>query len=173
MFRKSLFLGLTLMLGVVLISLIVQGRRQEKKQAAMRVAEVIKQYKPTATRIIAPRDLEIVSAEVISNSVKPPPGCFAVIRNHGHIAYSNAQLELAAVGKDGHVFATGAFVVEKVIPPGAEVHVENAVAEPVLKSVDEEIKQQRLKAGAIHQYRLRVRSAEIAAASAPLDTAQK
>ncbi len=160
-----------LMLGAVLVSLIIQGRRQEKKQAATRVVEVIKQYKPTPTRILAPQDLEVIrtAAEVAFNpgTGRPAP-FFAVIRNKGTVAYSNANVELNALGKDGHILAAAVFTLEKVIPPGAEVHIEDAAAEAAQKAIDDKIREQHLNPGSIVY---RVRSAEIA--PAPSDAAQK
>ena len=122
MFRKYLFLGLMLMLGAVLISLIVQGRRQEKKQAAMRVVEVVKQYKPTPMRIVAPHDLQAMNP----NGAAP----FA-IRNNGTVMYSNPELEFEYLWKDGGVLIRQTVTIEKAIPPGQEISIENAAPESV------------------------------------------
>ena len=121
MFRKSLFLGLMALLGAVLVSLIVQGRRQEKKQAATRVVEIVKQFKPTPTIIIAPQDLEIVI-------VSPDNPARFAIRNQGAVTYSNPEVEFAYLGRDGRVLQNQTVKIDKVIPPGQEVSVENAVS---------------------------------------------
>ena len=117
MFRKSIFLGLMVLLGAALISLVVQGRRQEQKQAATRVFEVIKRFKPTPTRVIAPQDLEIVRSDSAAR--------FA-IRNHGTTTYSNPEVEFVYLGKDGRVLQNQTVKIDKVIPPGQEVSLENA-----------------------------------------------
>ncbi len=147
MFRKSLFLGLMVLLGAVLVSLVIQGRRQEKKQAAMRVADVIKEYKPTPTRIIAPRDLEIVRLN---------PGERFAIRNRGDIAYSNPEVAFEFVGKSGRVLGTRNIKVEKVIPPGLEVEVP---APPMPEGTE--------------RTRVKVRSAELTASPPASETARK
>ena len=63
MIRKSLFFGLTLALIVALVTLILQGRRQEKLQANKKV-EVIKESTASPIRVYAPADLEIVRSTV-------------------------------------------------------------------------------------------------------------
>jgi len=122
MFRKSLFLGLTVLLGAVLVSLVIQGRRQEQKQAATKVFEVVKQFKPTPTRVIAPQDLEIV---------RPEDSVQFTIRNHGTVAYSNPEVEFIYMGKDGRVLENQTVKIGKVIPPGQEVSIENAGSDKV------------------------------------------
>ena len=119
MFRRSLFLGLMVLLGAVLVSLVVQGRRQEKKKAATRVVEVVKQFKPTPTVVIAPQDLEIIGPD--------NPARFA-IRNHGTVSYSNPEVEAVYLGKDGRVLQNQTVKIDKVIPPGQEISIENAVS---------------------------------------------
>lgn len=122
MFRKSLFLGLMLLLGAALVSLVVQGRRQEKKQAATRIVEVVKQFKPTPTRVIAPQDLEIVGPD--------NPARFA-IRNHGTVTYRNSEVEFVYLGRDGRVLENRTVKIDKMIPPGQEVSVENAASDKI------------------------------------------
>jgi hypothetical protein len=141
MFRKYLFLGLMVMLGAVLVSLMIQGRRQEKRQAALRVVEVVKQYKPTATRIIAPRDLQTVS----SNNASP-----LAIRNNGTVAYSNPEIEFEYLGKDDRVLDKQTVRIEKAIPPGQEISVESAAPESIPEGTRRTV--------------VKVRSAEIAPA---------
>ena len=119
MFRRSLFLGLMVLLGAVLVALVVQGRRQEKKEASTRVVEVVKQFKPTPTIVIAPQDLEIVGSE--------NPARFA-IRNHGTVTYSNPEIEVEYLAGDGRVLQNETVKIEKVIPPGQEIPVENAIS---------------------------------------------
>ena len=119
MFRKSLFLGLMVLLAAVLVALVVQGRRQEKKEASARVVEVVKQFKPTATIVIAPQDLEIVGSD---NPVR-----FS-IRNNGTVTYSNPEIEVEYLAGDGRVLQNEAVRIEKVIPPGQEILLENAVS---------------------------------------------
>jgi hypothetical protein len=119
MFRRSLFLGLMVLLGAVLVSLVVQGRRQEKKEVATRVVEVVKQFKPTPTVVIAPLDLQIIGSD---NIVR-----FA-IRNQGTMTYNNPEVEIVYLTGDGRVLKSEIVKIDKVIPPGQEIPVENAVS---------------------------------------------
>lgn len=107
------------LLGAVLVSLVVQGRRQEKKEASTRVVEVVKQFKPTPTIVIAPQDLEIIGSD--------NPARFAIL-NHGTVTYSNPEVEVAYLAGDGRVLQNEIVKIDKVIPPGQEIPVENAVS---------------------------------------------
>jgi hypothetical protein len=118
MFRRSLFIGLTLMLAAVLVSLVIKGRQAEKRAAAAaaanRVVEVVKQYKPTPTRIIAPQDLEVT---------QPPQS--PIVRNLGKVAYTNPELEIT-FSRDGKELSTEKQKFEKTIQPGEAVPIELA-----------------------------------------------
>ena len=115
MFRRSLFIGLTVMLAAVLVSLVIKGRQQEKKAAAAaaasRVIEVVKQYKPTPTRIIAPQDLVVETSQ--------PP----VIRNTGKISYANLELEITFSRRNTEV-GSEKLRMEKTIQPGETVPID-------------------------------------------------
>jgi hypothetical protein len=116
MFRRSLFLGLTVMLAAVLVSLVIKGRQQEKKvaadAAASRVTEVVKQYKPTPTRVIAPHDLVVVV-----ETSQPP-----VVRNIGKIPYTNPELEIT-FSRGKKETSTEKLRIEKTIQPGEAIPI--------------------------------------------------
>jgi hypothetical protein len=109
MFRKSLFIGLTVMLAAVLVSLAIKGRQQEKKNAAAaaasRVIEVVKQYKPTAMRVIAPQDLVVEPSQ--------PP----VVRNTGKVPYANPEVEFT-FSKGNTEVSTEKRKIDRTIQPG-------------------------------------------------------
>jgi hypothetical protein len=115
MFRRSLFIGLTVMLAAVLVSLVIKGRQQEKKNAAAaaasRVIEVVKQYKPTPTRVIAPQDLVVEPSQ--------PP----VVRNNGKIPYTNPELEIT-FSKGNTEVSTEKRKIDKTIQPGETVPID-------------------------------------------------
>jgi hypothetical protein len=117
MFRRSLFIGLTVMLAAVLVALVIKGRQAEKRAAAAaaasRVVEVVKQYKPTPTRVIAPQDLQVVAQ----------PSQPMAIRNNGKSAYNNAEVEIVFV-KGGTEVSTERRKLEKTIAPGEVVPIE-------------------------------------------------
>jgi len=132
MFRKSIFLGLMVLLGAVMVALVVQGRRQEQKQAAAKVYEVVKQFKPTATRVIAPQDLEIVPSDGAARFT---------IRNHGTVTYSNPEVEFVYLGQNGRVLQSQTVKIDKVISPGQEVTIENMGSD----KIPEETRRTQLK----------------------------
>jgi hypothetical protein len=115
MFRRSLFIGLTVMLAAVLVSLVIKGRQQEKRAAATaaasRVTEVVKQYKPTPTRVIAPQELVVETSS--------PP----VVRNTGKIPYTNPELEITFSRGNTEV-STERRKIEKTIQPGEAIPID-------------------------------------------------
>ena len=63
MFRKSIFLGMMVLLGAVLVSLVLSGRKEEQRQAAA-PTEIVKTAKATATRSMVPEDLDVGESRV-------------------------------------------------------------------------------------------------------------
>ena len=126
MLRKMLFWGLTLMLVAVIVSLAVRSRHQEKKQAAA-VVEVVRQSKPTATRVVAPQDLMIVESKMklVAASAKEQTTAAAqhevVVHNDGPVGYGNVQLKFTYLGRGEKVLESKTCVVAKPIPPGQTV----------------------------------------------------
>jgi hypothetical protein len=127
MFRKYLFSGLMLALVAVIVTLVLKGRQQEKRQAAARVVEILKQYKPTATRIIAPDDLELVLPGGETGSAAPSR--FS-IRNRGKVTYANPEIDFVYLGKGDKPIETRTMKVEKAVPPGEEVPVGTSEPQP-------------------------------------------
>ncbi len=124
MIRKWLFLGITLMLVVVLIYLIIQGRRLEKMQANQ-VVEIVQESKSTLTRAFNPLDLEIARSEMLlEESVARGTKTRTVrheieIRNNGKVSYSGFQLSFDYLNRGGKMLATGTRFIEQTISPGA------------------------------------------------------
>ncbi len=126
MFRKSLFLGLTLMLAVVLVSLVIRSRREEKKDSAA-TREIVRQSRPSPTREIAPRDLVIVESkmEMVGPGGKPVSGeqpaatthHEIVARNDGPAEYNAIHLKITYLDRKGQVLGSKVHFVSKPVPP--------------------------------------------------------
>jgi hypothetical protein len=124
MIRKSLFLGLTLVLIAALIALIVRGYKTEKEQASQ-PSEKVEEAKSTATRVISPRDLEILNPKttVEKNADPKEPSCIShheiEIRNSGKVSYKDIQLRFAYLDRKGKESAAKIHSTSQIIAPGA------------------------------------------------------
>ncbi len=144
MFRRSLFLGLTLMLAAVLVFLVIQGRRQEKlRQSTPRTVEVLRQSTPSLTRVIAPDDLDIVESKMelgASGTAKNQTqsgGVTAihrvVIRNNGRTAYHSLALQISYLGRGNKMIESRTVPAAELLQPGqarsiVDLKVENVPA---------------------------------------------
>jgi hypothetical protein len=132
MIRRSLFWGLTLMLGAVLVWLIINGRKEEARQATA-PAEVVKTASLSPTRVVAPKDLEIVASNAmgaIKASRSEPIGPIA-IRNNGKISYHAIMLSLAYLDGNDRVLDTRSRLVPDTIQPGQSFTVSDFPLEDV------------------------------------------
>lgn len=140
MFRKNLFLGLTIMLGVVLIYLILQAREEEKEIQARR-NEIVRSSKPSRTRVIYPRDLEIIdssmeltgelsgelseelSESADSTSEEARSGLVANhrirIRNRGSVQYQDPLLQIAYLDRREKTLESRTHAATMALSPGA------------------------------------------------------
>ncbi|MGA2260103.1 MAG: hypothetical protein ABSH28_01565 [Acidobacteriota bacterium] len=118
MIRKSIFWGITLMLGTVLVWLVIQGRREETKQAAA-PTEIVQTAKASPTRIFAPGDLEVGESRegVTSKQATPAPIGKIEIRNHGKVAYHDIMLKLTCLGGGGKVLDAQTRLIPGTIEP--------------------------------------------------------
>ncbi len=92
MFRRYLFLALTLMLAVVFVYLVIQSRREAKQVTETRSVEVIHESRPTATRAIAPADIEVAGCTVTQSGAGP--AVRVDLRNAGHTGYRNLMVRI-------------------------------------------------------------------------------
>lgn len=129
MFRKSLFLGLTLMLAAVLAYLVIEGRRQEKRrQEVPKTVEIVRDSPPSLTRVIAPDDLEIVESrmeisEAAEGKGSAPAGSLTAIhtfsiRHKGSTRYHSLALKIAYLNSDGSQIITRVVPVSEAPAPG-------------------------------------------------------
>ena len=106
--RKYLFYGLTIVLASAFIFLAVQGRRMEKEQKEQG-SEIVKNYTPTPTRVLAPHDLEILSSDMILPRDNDKNGKQEAVRhrieilNSGNVSYCEIQLRLTYLDANGKV----------------------------------------------------------------------
>ena len=106
--RKYLFYGLTIILVSAFIFLAVQSRRMEKEQKEQG-SEIVKNYTPTPTRVLAPHDLEILSSDMILPRDNDKNGKQEAVRhrieilNSGNVSYCEIQLRLTYLDANGKV----------------------------------------------------------------------
>jgi hypothetical protein len=131
MFRKTLFGGLTLMLVACLIWLIIRGRQQEARLAAV-PGEIVKTARSTSTRVVAPGDLEAVLSQPPAGSSLAPRSLGKVtLRNLGGQTYHNVMLTLSFVDAGGKALGAQNHLVRESIGPGqtfvaGEISADNA-----------------------------------------------
>ncbi len=124
MVRRSLFWGLTLMLGAVFIWLIINGRKEEMRQTAAH-AEVVQTAQLSATRVVGTGDLEIVDSDVKGvrkDEDKETLGPI-MIRNRGNLPYHNALLRLQCLDASGKIVDTRTWNFAGTFPPGQSVTI--------------------------------------------------
>ncbi|MBP1596294.1 MAG: hypothetical protein H6Q05_1671 [Acidobacteria bacterium] len=139
MFRKYIFLGLMIMLGAVLVMLVVQGRKQEALRAQTPApAEIIRTARATATRVMAPRDLQITESGgdaaggAGAGTGNTPSAVIArqSIRNSGRVAYHNIMLKITCLGKGGKVLEIRTRLLPETIPSGLSRSLADLANEP-------------------------------------------
>lgn len=132
MLRRSLFWGLTLMLGAVLVWLIINGRKEEARLASA-PSEVVQTARLSATRAIAPGDLEVAEAEVgrINRETALEQLGPVVIRNRGSVAYHGTMLRLQCLDSAGKLLDTRTHLAPDTIAPGQNITVGGIALEKV------------------------------------------
>ncbi len=135
MVRRSLFLGLTGMLVAVLVYLVVQGRKEDRQQQQQnqRPLELIRESKPSLTRVIAPQELHIIDSRMELS----PAGAGTVsdkhviaIRNEGPTRFRSLRFRVIYLGHGGKVLATSTHEIRETIQPG-ETYSGNVMIESV------------------------------------------
>ena len=134
MLRKSLLAGLTLMLVAIFVFLIIKGRREESRRAgeesqrAPAPVEVTKTARSTATRVIAPKDLEASESPDAGGPAKAAAQYVpseVAIQNRGAVPYHDIMLQLAFLGSGGKVLETRMQLIAQTLPPGQRLIVAN------------------------------------------------
>jgi hypothetical protein len=142
MIRKSVFWGLTLLLVVVLIGLVLRGGRLEKQQA-VKPTEVIQESVSTPTRVLKPKDLEVVRPKMrFEKKVDGETQSLCAwhemeIRNtKEETSYGKIQLSIDYMDRRGKVLATKPYSAVKTIMPGdilrlADIKIEDLPVQTV------------------------------------------
>jgi hypothetical protein len=132
MIRKNLFIGLTIMLGVILIYLVFQAREEEKEVRA-RSTEIIQKSKPSRTRVLLPRDLQITESRMDLAETLPEPdsessGLTAThgltIRNVGKVWYHDPLLEISYLDRRDKLLEHRNHTAQGEISPGTSLRFE-------------------------------------------------
>ena len=128
MFRRSIFLGLMVLLGSVLVYMVLSARKQEKRISSP-PAEIVRQSKPSATRVLAPEDLQVTDASMAilpPSGGSGPPAQVAVrhsvtVRNAGKRHYRGFMLRFDYKTASGSVVESRSREVSQDAPPGETV----------------------------------------------------
>jgi hypothetical protein len=124
MIRKSVFWGLTLLLVVALIGIVLRGGRLAKQQAD-KPTEVIQESVSTPTRVLKPKDLEVIRPKMrLEKKVDGDARSLCAwheieIRNTKEEAsYGKIQLSIDYMDRRGKVLATKPYSTAGTIMPG-------------------------------------------------------
>lgn len=139
MIRKSFFFGLTLVLVVALVTLILQGRKQEKLQASQK-SEVIKESASSPIRVYEPSDLEIIrpTADFAKKSdgktFSLGAGHGIEILNKGKVPYREILLALYYTDLKGKQVATKTYLIRKPLLPETSLKITDIPADSLPSS---------------------------------------
>lgn len=142
MFRRSIFLGLMVLLGSVLVYLILSARKQEKRAAAP-APEIVRQSKPSATRVLSHTDLQVTGTTMEILRPPAPPGSAprisarqsVTIRNRGATSYAGLMLRLTYLTASGSTIETRSHQVSVKVLAGESVQLNDVVIEGLPASV--------------------------------------
>lgn len=125
MFRRRLFLSLTAFLVAVLAWLGVRSYRAEFEHAPNPPGEIIRESKPSMTRVLSPDELQVAQSSMEwlpAASTNTPAAVHSVtIRNTGVVAYRDIVLEFGYEDGGGRPLGTATHKVERAILPGETV----------------------------------------------------
>jgi hypothetical protein len=99
--------------------------------------EDIRKSKPTLTRVLRPKDLQIVDATMelsqSSSNQTVDARHFFVIRNDGELAYRNITLAFAYLTREGKALETRTYSISDPLLPGKTVTVKELAMKAVSK----------------------------------------
>ncbi len=134
MVRRSIFLGLMVLLGAVLVYMVLSARREEKRVGSP-PAEIVRQSKPSATRVLTPADLQVSdpSMEILPPSTGSAPEVAArhsvTVRNEGTRHYIRFMLRIDYSSASGRAIETRSHQVSQDLPPGGAVRLQDLLME--------------------------------------------
>jgi hypothetical protein len=136
MMRKSLFWGLTLILIAVIVNLMIRGRRLEKERAGQ-VVEAIQESKPSPTRVLGPRNLEIVRSKmIVENESDIKRQSYTAryeieIQNSGSVPYGEICLGFTYLDGKGNILATKTRSINRTLMPGADLTISDIMIDDI------------------------------------------
>jgi hypothetical protein len=129
MSRKPRLLALIVLLALAAVWVVISARRTPTRLTPAPLPSPsaphssVRQLEATLTRVLFPRDLEIVESTPILSG--EGDGVIArhrvVIRNKGKVSYRNVSLEFSYLGRRGRVLATRTHLVTGPLPAGEAV----------------------------------------------------
>jgi len=138
MFRRAIFLSLTALLALVIVWTLIRPY-QGTKPPPQTTGEIVKQSKPSPTRVLRPADLKVTLSEI--ELIDPDSSSkqrrdhrakhHLVIQNNGGVAYRNIMLELAYQDSRGKTAKTDTRLLEETVAAGQVVSIPEFVAESV------------------------------------------
>ncbi len=136
MFRRAIFLSLIALFVFVIVWTLVrpyQGKKPPPQQG-----EIVKQSKPTPTRVLRPADLQVTLSEIeligrdSSSKHKDTRAKHRLtIQNNGSVAYRNIMLEFAYQDRKGKTTKTNTCLLEETVAAGHTVSIPEFVADSV------------------------------------------
>src|SRR5205809_6807168 len=129
MVRRSIFLSIIALLALAILWAVVNPTRSDKGPLQP-TAEIVKQSKPTLTRLLNPRDLEVAESNcdlTISESPGAKRAGFGktvsarhklILRNDGKVVYRNVMLVLSYRNAAGKTLETRNWLVIDPVMPG-------------------------------------------------------
>jgi len=135
MFRRHLYYGVTFFLLVVIVFLLMRGRSTEQERAAQNIRfEEIASESSASVRVILPRDLEVVKAEVSwARNTNEKDAVTAnhemTIRNTGRGSYVSLWLRMEYTGENGRPVETRTYEVNGYLPSGETLRVSDIIIE--------------------------------------------
>jgi len=138
MLRRAIFLSLIALVFLVIVWTLIRPY-QGTKPPPQTTGEIVKQSKPSLTRVLRPADLKVTLSEIElidpDSSSKQRKDHRAkhhlVIQNNGGVAYRNIMLELAYQDSRGKTTKTDTRLLEETVSAGQAVSIPEFVAESV------------------------------------------
>jgi len=117
---------LLLLAAVLVVVLVWKGTRTPETAApqAPPSNEAIRKSKPTPTRVLRPKDLQVVDAtmELAQSTPESIDARHALgIRNNGELAYRNINLTFAYLSKEGKPLETRTYPISGPVLPGKTI----------------------------------------------------
>src|SRR5688572_22808132 len=121
MYRRVIFLLLTGALAIVLVWKTARTPETPSPPAPPAI-EDFRKSKPTPTRVLRPKDLEVVDATLELSQSSTAESMDARhtlgVRNNGELAYRNINLAFAYLSKEGKPLETRTYPISGPVLPG-------------------------------------------------------